>query len=73
MNHDHVGQESVPLTEVRVDGEADVEESSEDNPTPKKKKSSRGKEQSVLQAKLTKLAVQIGYAGNDDNSELNWC
>jgi len=48
---------------VRVDGEAEIEENTEDNGNPKKKKSSRGKEQSVLQAKLTKLAVQIGYGG----------
>ncbi len=25
------------------------------------------KERSILQAKLTKLAIQIGYAGNDQN------
>ena len=31
-----------------------------------KKEKSSTKEKSVLQAKLTKLAIQIGYAGNDD-------
>ena len=30
---------------------------------PKEEKSSHSKEKSVLQAKLTKLAIQIGYAG----------
>lgn len=33
---------------------------------PAKQEGSSRKEQSVLQTKLTKLAIQIGYAGNYD-------
>ncbi|XP_076814824.1 plasma membrane calcium-transporting ATPase 2-like isoform X2 [Clavelina lepadiformis] len=62
INHDHGGQEEIPLTEV-VDGEHMAENSSSVESEVKKKKTSRRKEQSVLQAKLTKLAVQIGYGG----------
>lgn len=32
---------------------------------PAKQEASTRKEQSVLQTKLTKLAIQIGYAGNN--------
>ena len=62
VNHDHNVQENEPLTE-RVDGEVDVEAATGNTESVKKKKATRRKEQSVLQAKLTKLAVQIGYAG----------
>lgn len=34
-----------------------------EEPEPVKEKSDGGHEKSVLQAKLTKLAIQIGYAG----------
>ncbi|XP_078488037.1 plasma membrane calcium-transporting ATPase 2 isoform X2 [Ciona intestinalis] len=61
INHDHGGQEMIPLTE-RV-GETPEDEEEEAEEAIKKKKTSRRKEQSVLQAKLTKLAVQIGYGG----------
>uniref|UniRef100_H2Z407 Calcium-transporting ATPase n=1 Tax=Ciona savignyi TaxID=51511 RepID=H2Z407_CIOSA len=61
INHDHGGQEMIPLTE-RV-GDAPEEEEGEETDGEPKKKKSRRKEQSVLQAKLTKLAVQIGYGG----------
>nr|BCY27123.1 plasma membrane Ca++ ATPase isoform b [Ascidia ahodori] len=61
VNHDHnASPENIPLTEFK-DGNEGGEEAAEGE-EPKKKKSRR-KEQSVLQAKLTKLAVQIGYVG----------
>nr|CAB3224470.1 plasma membrane calcium-transporting ATPase 3 [Phallusia mammillata] len=62
VNHDHnASPENIPLTEFK-DGEEPGEEQGEEGDQPKKKKSRR-KEQSVLQTKLTKLAVQIGYVG----------
>nr|BCY27130.1 plasma membrane Ca++ ATPase isoform a [Phallusia philippinensis] len=62
VNHDHnASPENIPLTEFK-DGNDGGEEEGADGEEPKKKKSRR-KEQSVLQAKLTKLAVQIGYVG----------
>ena len=60
VNHDHGGQESIPLTE-RVD--TDPDEDVEAAPNDKKKRASGRKEKSVLQTKLSKLAIQIGYAG----------
>jgi len=57
VNHDHASPENIPLTEVN-DGSAEQEQDKE-----QVKKKSRRKEQSILQAKLTKLAVQIGQAG----------
>lgn len=38
-----------------------------------KEEKAHSKEKSVLQAKLTKLAIQIGYAGNEEmNQSLYW-
>lgn len=62
--------EDIPLTEQAVRSNEDTlprengDAADGDAPDgePTRKKSSR-KEKSVLQAKLTKLAVQIGYAG----------
>nr|BCY27127.1 plasma membrane Ca++ ATPase isoform b [Ascidia zara] len=62
VNHDHnASPESIPLTEFN-EGQND-EQNAGDDAEPVKKKKSRRKEQSVLQTKLTKLAVQIGYVG----------
>lgn len=41
----------------------DATETDKDGKKIKKKKSKARKEKSVLQTKLTKLAIQIGYAG----------
>jgi len=45
-----------------ADGNNKLEEPSRDE-AEKEEKSSHSKDKSVLQAKLTKLAIQIGYAG----------
>lgn len=47
-------------TKIDVNGGDGVAEETKDAPPP----SSHKKEKSVLQAKLTKLAIQIGYAGS---------
>ncbi|XP_074644594.1 plasma membrane calcium-transporting ATPase 2-like isoform X2 [Tubulanus polymorphus] len=56
--------------EVKInDGKKDIDENNKEEiaetevPEPVVKKSSGRKEKSVLQAKLTKLAIQIGYGG----------
>ena len=61
-NHMSGGLDSIENgTKIDVNGgEADAKSGSKDNlPAPAHKK-----EKSVLQAKLTKLAIQIGYAGS---------
>lgn len=42
----------------------------EEVPIPKEKVEDKGHEKSVLQAKLTKLAIQIGYAGKNKNPQM---
>lgn len=46
-----------------VDGSLQNNKADKDQVKEKIEKSSHSKEKSVLQAKLTKLAIQIGYAG----------
>lgn len=52
----------------KKDGAAEMEPLNEDG-EPVKKKSLPKKEKSVLQGKLTKLAVQIGKAGTNRKSD----
>jgi len=59
------GQTAVQIDDVQIKGKNNVGGNGEiegEEPAVEKKKHGR-KEKSVLQAKLTKLAIQIGYAG----------
>lgn len=61
----HVNSPAPVATANKHDDAADAQDGKENHVPPEKTPSERNKkEKSVLQAKLTKLAIQIGYAGS---------
>ena len=71
----NVGNNSHPSDGAARNNKADSQDDREgsrgpSSDAPIKEEKSHNKEKSVLQAKLTKLAIQIGYAGNGGFNQL---